>query len=71
MSGELRLWTAFRLTADLETCRALLQGEPVDPALLDPDGLEWARRMRFLRLDVRPIDLFADAQQRVTEDRVG
>jgi hypothetical protein len=50
----------MRLARDPDTCRALLLGEPVDPAQLDPAGLEWARRMRFVRLDVAPIALFAD-----------
>ena len=34
---------AMRLAATVETCRALVAGEPVDRDLLDQDGVEWAR----------------------------
>jgi hypothetical protein len=48
----------MRLAKDIDTCCALLRGEPVDPSGLDPDELNWAHEMRFVRLDVSAISLF-------------
>jgi hypothetical protein len=56
--NELRIWVAMRLATDIDTCCALLRGEPVDPSGLDPDELNWAHEMRFVRLDVSAISLF-------------
>jgi hypothetical protein len=49
---------AGRLAVDLDAYRALLAGEPVDPARLDPKWLAVAKRYALVRLDVRAIDLF-------------
>jgi hypothetical protein len=56
--SELRIWVAMQLARDLEACRALLRGEPVDPSRLDPAGLAWATERRLVSLDTRGIDLF-------------
>jgi hypothetical protein len=56
--NALRVWVAMRLSRDIDTCCALLRGEPVDPSGLDPDELEWAQEMKFVRLDVSAISLF-------------
>jgi hypothetical protein len=55
--NELRIWVAMQLAKDVDACCALLRGEPVDPARLDQDELEFAQAMRFVRLDVSAIDL--------------
>lgn len=51
-----RIAVALQLAADLETARALLRGEPVDPDRVNREALEWAREARWLRM-VRPIDV--------------
>ena len=51
---------ALRVAADLDACRDLLLGLPVDPARLDPAGLTWASERRWVQL-ARPIDLLQDA----------
>jgi hypothetical protein len=51
---------AVRLALDVETCRDLLNGQPVDPARLDPGALACAERLRLVRLDFRALDLFAN-----------
>jgi hypothetical protein len=51
------VWWAIMLARDVDACRALLRGEPVDPARLDPDWLRTAAHFRLVRLDVRAIDL--------------
>ena len=47
---------AIRLAKDVEACAALLRGEPVDPARIDPGELFTARRKRLVQL-VAPVDL--------------
>jgi hypothetical protein len=49
---------AVRLALDVETCRDLLNGVPVDPARLDPKALARAKALQLVRLDFRAIDLF-------------
>ena len=56
-----RVWVAMRLAKDLETCRLLLEGKPVDEDRLEPLGLAWALQMRFVRLDVSAIEAFFEA----------
>lgn len=51
-----RILVALRLALDLETCRSLLQGEPVDPARLDRHQLKQAREHALVRLDFHAID---------------
>lgn len=51
-----RVWVAMRLAKDVETCSALLAGEPVDENRIEPCGLAWALQMRFVRLDFNAID---------------
>ena len=62
--NELRVWVA--MTTDVETCRSLLLGEPVDPSGLDPDELEFMKAMTFVRLDFRAIEFFEPADCRDT-----
>jgi hypothetical protein len=57
MSTAALSW-AVRLALDLETCRDLLNGQPVDPARLDQAWLARAKALRLVTLDVRAIDLF-------------
>ena len=52
-----RIIVAMALAKDLDTCRALMLGEPVRPSALNQDALRAARRRRLVRLDVREIDL--------------
>jgi hypothetical protein len=56
--NELRIWVAMRLALDLDTCRALLLGQPVDPSRLDPAELEFMQTMTFARMDFAAIDFF-------------
>lgn len=56
---------AFRIAKDVTTVDALLAGQPVDQDRLDPDGLAWARARLLVRLDVRAIDLFDYALDRI------
>jgi hypothetical protein len=51
-----RLEWAWRIARDLETCRALLAGQPVDAERLDQAELFSARRARLVQL-VAPADL--------------
>jgi hypothetical protein len=53
---------AVRLALDVETCRDLLNGQPVDPARLDPDWLETAKAFRFVTLDISALDLLPTIQ---------
>ncbi len=55
----------MRLARDIDTCCALLRGEPVDPSGLDPDELEFAKEMRLVSLDIRAIDLFEPQLRKV------
>jgi hypothetical protein len=48
---------AVMLARDVDACRALLRGEPVDPERLDPDWLARARAARLVTLDVLAVDL--------------
>lgn len=52
-----RLQVAFRLALDLDTCRALLDGDPVDPSRVDHRELRRARQRLLVRLDMHAIDL--------------
>lgn len=52
-----RVAVALRLAQDVDTCAALLDGDPVDPARLDASGLAWARKRALVRLDTHAIDL--------------
>jgi hypothetical protein len=52
-----RILIAMRLARDLQTCIALLQGEPVDPDRLDPDEVLRAKQRQLVRLDFHAIDL--------------
>ena len=56
--GE-RLAVAIRLARDLDTCRALLRGDSVDPDRLDAAELRRARSRLLVRLDVHAIDLLS------------
>jgi len=55
----LAMQIAIQLARDLDTCAALLLGEPVDPSRLNAAVLEWAKRHMLFRLDFRAIDLLA------------
>jgi hypothetical protein len=48
---------AVMIARDVDACRALLRGEPVDPERLDPDWLSRAKEARLVTLDVLAIDL--------------
>lgn len=50
-------WWAVMLARDVDACRALLRGEPVDPARLDPCWLARATTLQLVMLDVFAIDL--------------
>jgi aryl-alcohol dehydrogenase-like predicted oxidoreductase len=52
-----RIVVAMRVAGDVDTCAALLRGDPVNPDRLDQEGLRWARERRLVRLDLRAIDL--------------
>lgn len=52
-----RIALAAGLALDLETCRSLLAGEPVDPDRLDKARLERAKNRLLVRLDFAEIDL--------------
>jgi hypothetical protein len=51
------VWWAMQLAKDLETCRSLLAGEPVDPARIDCAWLQTAQAFELVRLDFAAIDL--------------
>jgi hypothetical protein len=52
-----RILVAMRLARDLDTCVALLQGEPVDPDRLHANEVEQAKQRELVRLDFHAIDL--------------
>jgi hypothetical protein len=52
-----RILVAMRLARDLDTCIALLQGEPVDPDRLDANEVRRAKQRELVRLDFHTIDL--------------
>lgn len=52
-----RLVVAMRLAYDLETCRELLLGLPVDPDRLNAEAVRWASERLLVRLDFRALDL--------------
>lgn len=56
-----RILVALRLARDVETCRALLNGDPVDPARVDMEELRWAKQRFLVRLDFHAIDLLTAA----------
>jgi hypothetical protein len=47
---------AMSVARDLDSCRSLLLGEPVDRDRLRPEGLAWALQRRAVVL-VRPVDV--------------
>jgi hypothetical protein len=47
----------MRLAKDVETCRELLEGRPVDPDRIDHKQLRWAKQRMLVRLDLHAIDL--------------
>lgn len=51
-----RILVALRLATDLDTCRQLLHGQPVDPNRLDRQALKHAREHALVRLDLHAID---------------
>jgi hypothetical protein len=55
-------WTraswALKLARDPDTWTALLDGVPVDPAVLDQDALREAQERRLVRLDLFVSDIF-------------
>jgi hypothetical protein len=52
-----RIDTAIRLAKDIQTCEALLHGEPVNPDRVDKAELERAATRRLVRLDFTALDL--------------
>lgn len=56
-----RILVAMRLARDVETCRALLQGEPVNPGRLHMDEVRRAKQRALVRLDMHAIDLLTAA----------
>lgn len=52
-----RIIVAIRLARNVDTCAALLAGEPVDPANIDTTQLRWAKQRLLVRLDLHAIDL--------------
>lgn len=51
---------AMWIARDLETCRDLLAGLPVDPDRLDQQELLNAKNRRLVRLDMTALDHFTD-----------
>lgn len=51
-----RLRIAFLLALDIDTCHALLAGDPVDPERLDQAALDHAAARRLVRLDTTMLD---------------
>jgi hypothetical protein len=47
----------MRLAKDVETCRELLEGRPVDSNRIDRAQLRWAKQRLLVRLDLHAIDL--------------
>jgi hypothetical protein len=50
-------WWAMMLSRDVDTCCALMRGDPVDPINLDHGWLEYACAFQLVRLDRYAIDL--------------
>lgn len=57
-SGTGAIWWAIQLALDIDTCRALLRGEPVDPDRLDPVWLARAEAVKLVSLNICAADLF-------------
>lgn len=55
-----RIAWALRLSRDVETCRDLLAGRPVDPSRIDREELERAKARQLVQL-VAPLELFTEA----------
>lgn len=51
-----RILIAMRLAKDLEACKTLLQGRPLDPIRIDQAELRKAEQRRLVRLDMTAID---------------
>jgi hypothetical protein len=51
------LWWAMQIARDVDACAALLAGDPVDPARLRPEWVEYASAHVLARLDVAAVDL--------------
>jgi hypothetical protein len=51
------VWWSMQLARDLDTCCALLRGEPVDRSRLDRYWLEYAAEFQLVRVDLAAIDL--------------
>jgi hypothetical protein len=51
------VWWAMQIAGDVEACAALLAGDPVDPARLRPEWVEYASVFWLVRLDVAAVDL--------------
>lgn len=62
-----RLRIAFKLALDLDTCRRLLNDEPVDPARLDQAALDHAKAWQLVRFDQTMFDVYADTLASVRE----
>lgn len=62
MSGlsSLATWWAMMIARDIDTCCALLRGEPVDPHRLHRDWLTRAHTYRLVRLDIVALDLLSN-----------
>ena len=56
-SVSVATYWAIMLARDLDTCRALLAGEPVNPDRIDPVWLNAAEELRLVRLDMSALDL--------------
>jgi hypothetical protein len=56
-------WWAIVLARDIDTCCALVRGEPVDPASIDKEWLELAKHFELVRLDTTAADLLARRAQ--------
>lgn len=52
-----RVYVALMLARNIDTCAALLRGEPVNPELLDRGQLERMRARKLVRLDFAQLDL--------------
>lgn len=51
------IWWSLMLARDIDTCCALLAGDPVDPARLRREWLEYATHFALIRLDIFAVDL--------------
>lgn len=56
-----RIAVAMKLADDVETCEALLRGDPVDPDRVNTEALREARDRKLVRLDLCAIDLLKEA----------